>query len=166
MLTRLLVSIFIFAFCFSHLSYKVIISKVHPFRNCFHNSLWVGNALRFYFSKKIYIILLHFILIPSFSVTFFFNSLNAIFSHLFEDINDSLFFIFFLYSLSFLQVDFFSLFWWQCSLLKDLLNAWWSFILIIKRRLKNYEEDKSTDVGGQGGDSNFMLGDLGDQAGD
>ena len=76
------------------------------------------------------------------------------------------FFIFFLYSLSFLQVDFFSLFLWQCSLLKDLLNAWWSFILIIKRRLKNYEEDGSTDGGGQGGDSNFMLGDLGDEAGD
>ena len=71
MLTSLLVSIFIFVFCFSHLSYKVIISKVHPFRNCFHNSLWMGNALRLYFSKK-NIILLHFILIPSFSVTFFF----------------------------------------------------------------------------------------------
>ena len=165
MVTSLLVSFFILAFfCFIHLSYKVIISKVHPFRNCFHKSLWVGNALRLYFSKKVYNS-------PSlypnpfFSCYFLKNSLNAIFSYLFEDINDSFFFIFFLYSLSFLQVDFFSLFWWQCSFLKDLLNAWWSFILTVKRRLESYE-DRSTHGGGQAGDTNFTPGDLGDQARD
>lgn len=66
----------------------------------------MGNALRLYFSKK-YIILLYFILTPSFSVTFFLIPWMQYSLISLRTLMTVSFFIFFLYNLSFLQVDFF-----------------------------------------------------------